>query len=62
MNTEIAHKARDIIQKHASGLFKDSALEFYGIKSARIKELVNVEPRKTHEEFFTNLSLKIIVL
>ena len=43
MNTEIEHKARDIIQKHASGLFKDSALEFYGIKSAKIKELVNVE-------------------
>jgi len=42
LNTQISHKARDIIQKYASGLFKGSALEFYGIE-AEIKELINVE-------------------
>jgi cyanate lyase len=40
---KISKQAKDLIQKHASGLFKDSTLEFYGIKSARIKELINVE-------------------
>ena len=43
MNSKISQKSRDIIQKYASGLFKDSALEFYGVKCAPIKELINVE-------------------
>jgi len=43
LENKISIRARDIIQKHVSGLFKDSALEFYGIKSAPIKELINVE-------------------
>ena len=42
LDTKISHKARDIIQKYACGVFKGSALEFYGIK-AEIKELINVE-------------------
>ena len=43
MDNKISVRARDVIQKHVSGLFQDSALDFYGIKSARIKELINVE-------------------
>ncbi len=43
LDTKISRQARDIIQKYASGLFKDTTLEFYGIKAARIKELINVE-------------------
>ena len=43
MNTKISQRSRDIIQKYASGLFKDSALSFYGIKSAPVKGLINVE-------------------
>lgn len=31
------------MQKYASGLFRDATLEFYGIKTARIKELINVD-------------------
>jgi hypothetical protein len=40
---KISKQAKDIIQKYASSLFKDASLEFYGIKAARIKELINVE-------------------
>ena len=43
LETKISKQYRDLIQKHVSGLFRDSALEFYGIKTARIKELINVE-------------------
>lgn len=43
LDTKISKHARDIIQKYASGLFKDTTLEFYGIKTAKIKELINVE-------------------
>jgi len=43
LETKISKQYRDLIQKHVSGLFKDSALEFYGIKTAKIKELINVE-------------------
>jgi len=39
LDTKISQKARDVIRKYAGGLFKDSALEFYG----EIKELINVE-------------------
>ena len=39
----ISRHSRDIIQKHANTLFKDTALEFYGVKTAKIKELINVE-------------------
>ena len=43
LETKISKHTNDIIQKYASGLFKNASLEFYGIKTARIKELVNVE-------------------
>jgi hypothetical protein len=43
METKIPKHARDLMQKYASGLFRDATLEFYGIKTARIKELINVE-------------------
>jgi hypothetical protein len=43
METEISRRAKDIIQKYASGLFKDSTLDFYGIKTAKIKEMINIE-------------------
>jgi hypothetical protein len=32
-----------LIQKYANGLFKDNSLALYGIKTAKIKEIVNVE-------------------
>ena len=32
-----------MLQKHASALFRNASLEFYGVKSARIKELISVE-------------------
>ncbi|MCL2772740.1 MAG: hypothetical protein FWD71_05250 [Oscillospiraceae bacterium] len=43
MDIEISRKIKDIIQKYASGLFKNSMLEYFGIKSARVKELINVD-------------------
>jgi hypothetical protein len=43
LDVKITKHAKDLIQKYASGLFKDSSLEFYGIYTAKIKELINVE-------------------
>ena len=43
MNAEISKHAKDIIQKHAGVLFKNSTLDFFGIKTAGIKEILNVE-------------------
>ncbi|MCL2775828.1 MAG: hypothetical protein FWD71_21150 [Oscillospiraceae bacterium] len=43
MDVEISRGVKDIISKHTSGLFKNTALEFYGIKTAKVKELINVE-------------------
>jgi hypothetical protein len=43
LDVKISKHAKDLIQKYANSLFKDSTLEFYGIKSARIKELINME-------------------
>ena len=43
MNIKISKHKKDIIQKYTSGLFKDATLEFYGIKTAKIKELLNVD-------------------
>ena len=43
MDTKISRNTKDIIQKHANGLFRNTTLEFYGIKTAKIKELVSVE-------------------
>ena len=40
---KVAKQAKDILQKYASGLFRNATLEFYGVKTARIKELMNVE-------------------
>jgi len=42
-NSQISKHAKDIIQKYTSGLFRNATLEFYGIKTAKIKELINVE-------------------
>jgi len=42
-NTKISSHSKDLIQKYASSLFKNSALEFYGVKAARIKEIISVE-------------------
>ena len=41
LDTIISRNAKDIIQKYTSGLFKDATLEFYGIKTAKIKELIS---------------------
>jgi len=43
LEVKISRKAKDILQKYASGLFKDATLEFYGVKTAKIKEIINVE-------------------
>ena len=43
LDVKISKRVNDIIQKYASGLFKNTTLEFYGIKAAKIKELVNIE-------------------
>ncbi|GHU58330.1 hypothetical protein AGMMS49975_24840 [Clostridia bacterium] len=43
MEANIAHNDKDILQKYASALFRNKTLEFYGIKSAKIVELINVE-------------------
>jgi len=32
---------KDVIQKYISALYKDSILEFYGIETARVKELIS---------------------
>lgn len=39
----IPHNSKDIIQKYTSGLFKNATIEFFGLKTAKIKELINVE-------------------
>lgn len=43
MDAAISKHAKDLIQKYTSGLFKNATLEFYGVKTAKIKELINVE-------------------
>ena len=43
LTTQISKHVNDIIQKYASGLFRNATLEFYGIKTAPIKELINPE-------------------
>jgi len=43
LETQITKHVNDIIQKYASGLFRNTALEFYGIKTAPIKEMINPE-------------------
>lgn len=40
---KISKKAKDIIQKYVASAFKDVSLDFYGVKTAKIKELINVE-------------------
>ena len=43
LETKISKRAKDIIQKRTSALFKDATLEYYGVKTAKITELINVE-------------------
>jgi hypothetical protein len=43
LSANISGHTNDVIQKYASGLFKGATLEFYGIKTAAIKELIIVE-------------------
>ncbi|MDR1689667.1 MAG: hypothetical protein LBS21_13815 [Clostridiales bacterium] len=43
MESKVSKQVKDLIQKYTSNLFKDATLEFYGIKTAKIKELINVE-------------------
>lgn len=43
LTEKISRNSKDTLQKYASSLFKDATLEFYGIKAAKIKELINVE-------------------
>ena len=42
-NIQITKHVNDVIQKHAIMLFRDATLEFYGIKTAPIVELINPE-------------------
>jgi predicted transposase YdaD len=43
MRADIARDFKDIFQKHINALFRDKTLEFYGIKTAPIVELINTE-------------------
>jgi hypothetical protein len=43
LDAKISKHAKDLIQKYASGLFKSATLEFYGVKTAKIKELISVD-------------------
>ena len=44
IEAKISIHNKDIISKYTSGLFKNSILEYYGIKStAKVKDLINVE-------------------
>ena len=43
MNIRITKHANDVIQKYANSLFRNASLDFYGIKTAPIKELINPE-------------------
>ncbi len=43
LNVKISKHAKDLIQKYAAGLFKNSSLAFYGVKAARIKEIISVD-------------------
>ncbi len=43
LEANISKHAKDIIQKFTSNVFKDATLENFGIKTAPIKELINVE-------------------
>jgi len=43
INAKISKHVNDIVQKYANGLFRNVTLEFYGIKTAPIKELISPE-------------------
>ena len=43
LDIKVAHQANDIIQKYTSGRFKEILLNFFGITSVKVKELLNVE-------------------
>jgi len=43
LNPKITKHVNDIIQKYASGLFRNVTLAFYGIKTAPIMEIINPE-------------------
>ena len=43
LDTKITKHVNDVIQKYASGLFRNATLEFYGIKTSPIRELINPE-------------------
>jgi hypothetical protein len=43
LEVKISKHAKDLIQKYANSLFKDAALDVYGIKAARIKEIISVD-------------------
>ena len=43
METKITKHVNDVLQKYANGLFRNATLDFYGIKAAPIKELINPE-------------------
>lgn len=43
MATQISTQKKELMQKYTNDFFKNKTLEFYGIKTAKIKELVNVK-------------------
>ena len=43
ISANISKQKNDILQKYTSGLFRDATLAFYGVKTAKIKELINTE-------------------
>jgi len=43
MDTEITPRYKDVLQKYTSALFRDTTLEYFGIKTAKVKAFLNVE-------------------
>ena len=43
IETKITKHVNDVLQKYANGLFRNATLDFYGVKTAPIKELINPE-------------------
>lgn len=43
LKNEVTPHFKDVLQKYTSALFKDTTLEYFGIKTAKVKEPINVE-------------------
>ena len=43
MENKITPHFKDVLQKYTSSLFRDTTLEYFGVKMAKVKEAINVE-------------------